>query len=151
MIITEEHVEAFGKNLKDMMYSRHISQAQMSSELKIPKTTISGWVNGNRIPRAAAMETLCRYLNCTKDDLFRLPGETDGSSPTEELTAEMAGEVFGRKGVQEPAGEPVDTDLRMVLAALDQAKHGHLKGLVTAAWGANKGSVDFVEGLLKRD
>jgi transcriptional regulator with XRE-family HTH domain len=64
--------KAFGKNLSDIMYERHITQSKMSNELKIPKTTISGWMSGKRIPRAAAMEKLCKYLNCTRTDLFAM-------------------------------------------------------------------------------
>ena len=63
---------AFGKNLSDIMYEKHISQAKMANELKIPKTTISGWLNDKRIPRAATMEMLCKYLNCTRTDLFAM-------------------------------------------------------------------------------
>ena len=40
--------EIFGKNLKRIMYDRNITQAQMSKELNIPKTTISSWMNGKR-------------------------------------------------------------------------------------------------------
>lgn len=64
--------KAFGKNLSNIMYERHITQSKMSNDLKIPKTTISGWLNDKRIPRPAAMEKLCKYLNCTRNDLFAM-------------------------------------------------------------------------------
>jgi len=63
---------AFGKNLSDIMYEKHISQTKMANELKTPKTTISGWINGKRIPRAASIEKVCKYLNCSQADLFKI-------------------------------------------------------------------------------
>lgn len=139
MIITDEHAAALSKNLTDIMYSRGITQAQMANELKIPKTTVSSWVNGKRIPRSAAMEVLCRYLNCTREDLLRLPGE----APTQPAAPPQT--------VQKPAREPESDDLDLVLAALDAASYGHLRGLVKAAAGADQKSIDFVTEILKRN
>lgn len=75
--------KAFGKNLSDIMYEKHITQSKMSNELKIPKTTISGWMSGKRIPRAAAMEKLCKYLNCTRTDLFAMKRADNSLSENE--------------------------------------------------------------------
>ena len=62
--------EIFGKNLKRVMYDRNISQAQMSKELNIPKTTISSWMNGKRAPKMDMFDRLCTYLNCRRSDLM---------------------------------------------------------------------------------
>lgn len=68
--------EIFGKNLKRIMYDRNITQAQMSKELEIPKTTISSWMNGKRAPKMDMFDRLCAYLNCRRSDLMeeRTPG-----------------------------------------------------------------------------
>ena len=136
MIITDEHVKAFGGNLKARMYDRNVSQSKMAKDLRIPKTTISGWINDGRIPRAGAMDAVCRYLNCTRDELFRLPGDTTQSTP---------------QAVQEPAGAPADAALGLVLDALDAAGYGHLRDLVQAAAGADEKSLAFVTGILQRN
>ena len=62
--------EIFGKNLKRIMYDRNITQAQMSKELNIPKTTISSWMNGKRAPKMDMFDKICSYLNCRRSDLM---------------------------------------------------------------------------------
>lgn len=74
MIDNQEFAKIFSQNLRAIMYSREITQAQMSSELKIAKTTISGWMNGKRVPKMDKIDMLCTYLNCTRTDLMEPPG-----------------------------------------------------------------------------
>lgn len=62
--------EIFGKNLRRLMYDRNITQAQMSKELSIPKTTISSWMNGKRAPKMDMFDKICSYLNCRRSDLM---------------------------------------------------------------------------------
>ena len=62
--------KAFGKNLSNIMYEKHITQAKMARELGIPKTTVSSWMNGRRTPRSAAIKLLCQYLQCTHEELL---------------------------------------------------------------------------------
>ena len=62
MTITEDQVKRLGKNLTDIMYRRGVTQAQMSNELRVPKTTVSSWMNGRRMPRAAAGRSTRRRL-----------------------------------------------------------------------------------------
>lgn len=149
---TKKYYKDFGERLTNRMRERHVTQAQLSQDLKIPKGTVSNWMNGKRLPRAGAMDALCRYLQCTRADLMDDP---DGSSPTTELTADMAREVFGPQEspqpVQEPAGDVTDDDLQLALDALDAAGYGHLRALVKAAAGADQKSIDFVTEILKRN
>lgn len=143
MAISEERAAVLGKNLSDIMYDRHVSQAKLATDLKFPKTTVSSWMNSRRIPRAGAMDALCRYLNCTREDLLRLPGEP--KREFKPLTQDAP------QTVQKPAREPESDDLDLVLAALDAAGYGHLRGLVKAAAGADQKSIDFVTEILKRN
>lgn len=139
MTITEDQAKRLGKNLTDIMYRRGVTQVQMSNELRVPKTTVSSWMNGRRMPRAAAMSAICHYLNCTREDLLRLPGE----APTQPTAP--------RQAVQEPAEEPADAALGLVLDAIEAAGYGHLRGIVEAAAGADESCYDFVIGILKRN
>ncbi len=68
--MTNNFNEIFGKNLKRVMYDRNITQAQMSKELSIPKTTISSWMNGKRVPKMDMFDRICSYLNCRRSDLM---------------------------------------------------------------------------------
>lgn len=74
MIDNQEFAKIFSQNLRAIMYNREITQAQMSSELMIAKTTISGWMNGKRVPKMEKIDLLCSYLNCTRADLMEPPG-----------------------------------------------------------------------------
>lgn len=142
---TKKYYKDFGERLTNRMRERHVTQAQLSQDLKIPKGTVSNWMNGKRLPRAGAMDALCRYLQCTRADLMDDP---DGAAPTTELTAEMAREVFGP---QEPAEGARDVDLDLVCDAIVSAGYGHLEALFRAAAGADEKSIAFVTGILERN
>lgn len=131
---TEEYYKAFGKRLSDRMAERHVTQAQLSSELKIPKGTVSNWMNGKRLPRAGAMDTLCHYLQCTRADLLDEPQEPVIDTP---------------QPVQEPATGAVDPDTARLFAALDAAGYGHLRALLAVAKDADKTDIDFVTETLR--
>ena len=139
MTITEDQVKRLGKNLTDIMYRRGVTQAQMSNELRVPKTTVSSWMNGRRMPRAAAMSAICHYLNCTREDLLRLPGE----APTQPTAPPQP--------VQEPTDAPADDTLDLVCDAIVSAGYGHLEALFRAAAGADEKSLAFVTGILQRN
>ena len=64
-----EYAKAIAKNLRRIMYDNDRTQAQISKDLGIPKTTISGWINGNRVPRMKYVDLLCHYFNCNRGDI----------------------------------------------------------------------------------
>lgn len=66
----EDHRKTIAKNLRNYMYLREKTQAQMARDLSISKATISCWMNGTRIPRMDAIEKLCSYLRITKAQLL---------------------------------------------------------------------------------
>lgn len=70
MISNEEYAKIVGKNLRRIMYEKGVSQAQMSQELGLAKTTISNWMTGKRTPRMDKIDLLCHYLNCSRADLM---------------------------------------------------------------------------------
>jgi DNA-binding Xre family transcriptional regulator len=70
-----EYAEKAGKNLRQIMYDKQVTQAQLSHDLKISKATVSSWATGKRLPRAGAMDKICRYLQCTREDILDGPKE----------------------------------------------------------------------------
>ena len=128
----EDYAARAGKNLKRIMEEKDVTQAQLSHDLKISKATVSSWVTGKRLPRAAALDAVCRYLQCTRADIMDAPVE-----PVQT--------------VQEPATDVSDDALGLVLDALDQAGYGRLRDLVKAAARADEKSLAFVTGILERN
>lgn len=70
MINSADFNKIFGRNLRRIMAERDVTQAQMSKDLSIPKTTISGWMNGKRAPKMPTFDRLCEYLGCKRSDLM---------------------------------------------------------------------------------
>ena len=64
MISSTDFNKIFGRNLRRVMAEQDVSQAQMSRDLDIPKTTISGWMNGKRAPKMSMFDKICNYLSC---------------------------------------------------------------------------------------
>jgi len=132
-----DYAELAGKNLRRLMKEKDVTQAQLSHDLKISKGTVNSWVRGQRLPRAAAMDTLCRYLQCTRSDIM-------GTDP-QELPQDVP------QAVQEPLRDAEADDLKYVLDALDQAGLGRLEALVKAAVGVDNKTLTFVTGILQRN
>ena len=73
--INTEYAKTFSKNLRNIMNASQKTQADMSRDLKISKTTLSSWMNGYRMPRMSKVDLLCHYFNCSRYDLL----ENDGT------------------------------------------------------------------------
>ena len=128
---TTEYNERFGERLRARMYERGKTAAMMSHDLKISKGSISNWTTGKRLPRAAAMDAICKYLNCTRADLL----EDEPTAPPQT--------------VQEPAEGAVDPEADRMAAVLDAAGYGHLRALFAVAKDADKKDIDFVTEILR--
>ena len=66
----KEYAKIVSKNLKRLLYDNGKSQTALSRDLNIPKTTISGWLNGNRTPRMKYIDMLCDYFSVTRTDIM---------------------------------------------------------------------------------
>lgn len=66
----------FKEILKDLMQEKQINMSQLSKQAKIPITTISGWLNADRLPDYNALIKLRIYFNVTADYLLGLEDET---------------------------------------------------------------------------
>lgn len=58
------------RNLRRLLYDSEKSQADLARDLGLPKTTISGWLNGARIPRMETIDRLCDYFGVSRSDLM---------------------------------------------------------------------------------
>lgn len=124
----EDYAARAGKNLRRIMYDKDVSQAQIAHDLGISKATVSSWATGKRLPRTAAMDALCRYLQCTRADIM---GD-DTQEP-----------------VQEPAEGAVDPEADRMAAVLEAMGYGHLRALFAVAKDCDKKDIDFVTEILR--
>ena len=58
----KEYGKVIAKNLRRIMLKANKSQADLSRELGIGKTTISAWMNGVNVPRMDKIDLLCEYF-----------------------------------------------------------------------------------------
>ncbi len=86
MMSEKEYNRTVAKNLRRIMHEKGKTQADMSRDLKIGKTTISAWMNGVHIPRMEKIDLICKYLGCSRSDLL----ETDRARKTTPITEEQA-------------------------------------------------------------
>lgn len=69
-MIINDYGKIISKNLKRIAYEKGKSQADMSRDLGIPKTTISSWMNGARVPKMPAIDMLCEYFGVKRSDIM---------------------------------------------------------------------------------
>lgn len=93
--MTRDDIKSYGKviskNLRRIMLKADKTQADLSRELGIGKTTISAWMNGVNVPRMDKIDLLCSYFGCTRSDLME---PHDEEYYLREDTAKMAQELF---------------------------------------------------------
>lgn len=70
--------ELFGENLRNQLYAKGKTQADISRNLNVTEASVSRWVNGLSVPRASMIDRLCNYLHCSVEDLT-----VDHSKPIE--------------------------------------------------------------------
>lgn len=73
MLTAKEYARIVAKNLKRIMYDAGKSQADISRDLGINKTTVSSWCRGKATPRMKHIDMLCQYLGCTRSDIMEDP------------------------------------------------------------------------------
>ena len=114
----------FREILLDLMKEFGINQRQLSKEANIPVTTISGWLNANRLPDYNALIKLCQYFQVPSDYLL---GRTDdlgtpvGISPSSISVSPSELELILKFRKISP--ESQETILRVLETALQAEKH----------------------------
>ena len=66
----------FKEILLNLLQEKGISQCQLSKGAKIPATTISGWLNAERLPDYNALIKLRIFFDVSADYLLGLEDET---------------------------------------------------------------------------
>lgn len=129
-----EYAEKAGKNLRQIMYDKQVTQAQLSHDLKISKGTVNSWVNGKRLPRAAAMDKICRYLQCTREDILDGPKETISKKP---VSTGYKTEIpnFSPEAMQVVEQINRDENLRLLLSAAAGSPPEDIKIAIDVIWG----------------
>lgn len=62
--------EVFAENLRNKLYERNRSQAELAKALDVSQVIVSRWVNGISMPRANKIDGICTYLRCDRADLL---------------------------------------------------------------------------------
>ena len=81
--------EVFSENLRNRLYLKDKSQAQLARFVGVSQTSVSHWVNGEILPRPKMIDQICVFLGCTSDDLM-----TDHSKPVEIEPADVISETI---------------------------------------------------------
>lgn len=70
--------ELFAYNLRNILYDKGKTQAELAKGCKTSQTSVSQWVNGVVMPRPWMIDRICDYLGCTYEELT-----TDNTRPVE--------------------------------------------------------------------
>ncbi len=74
--MSEETIrKIFSRNLKRLLDINDKQAVDIVRDLKIPFSTVSNWMNGQKMPRMGKIEMLAEYLHCDKSDLIEDKGE----------------------------------------------------------------------------
>ena len=65
----------FKEILLDLLKEKGLNQNQLSKQADIPLTTISGWINANRLPDYNALRKLSLFFDVSADYLLGLKDE----------------------------------------------------------------------------
>ena len=71
----EESKRVFAKNLKRLLELKGKQPADLVKDLGLPFSTVSNWINAEKMPRMGNVEKIAEYLGCQKSDLIEDKGE----------------------------------------------------------------------------
>lgn len=66
----EQLRKTFADNLKFALRMHQRTQKELADYLKVSTATVSGWVNGNKIPRADKLQSISNWLNTDLEGLL---------------------------------------------------------------------------------
>ena len=66
-----ELAKLIGFNITNRLISKNKTQQDLADYLGASKSTVSMWVNGKRTPLMATIDQICKYFDCTREDLLR--------------------------------------------------------------------------------
>jgi len=80
-----EYAHLIARNLKYYMAINGKTQADISRDLGISKTSLSSWVNGHRVPKVSTIDKFCNYFKIRRSDLMEEKDRADSLSITIEV------------------------------------------------------------------
>ena len=81
--------EIFSENLRNTLYMKGRTQADLAKAVKVSETSVSNWVNGVAVPRPKMVDAICAYLVCKREDLMLDHSKKVMIAPEDILAAEM--------------------------------------------------------------
>ena len=81
----EEYAQLIARNLKYYMAIAGKTQADLSRDLGISKTSLSSWMNGHRVPKVSTIDKFCAYFKIRRSDLMEDKPHSNSLSITIEV------------------------------------------------------------------
>ena len=81
--------ELFAYNLRNVLYAKGKTQAELAKGVKTSPTSVSQWVNAVVMPRPYMIDRICAYLNCSFEDLTTDHTQTAEPTPEDVLAEEL--------------------------------------------------------------
>ena len=70
MLNEEKLKQRISRNIKHLMASTDKTSKDIADGLGVSKSTVSRWVNGQRIPRMDYIDKLCAFFKCSRNDIL---------------------------------------------------------------------------------
>ena len=70
MMNEKEYSKVVAQNLRNIIFERGTTQAQVAKDLGINKGTLSSWMNATRTPKMANIDMLCKYFNVPRSAIM---------------------------------------------------------------------------------
>jgi len=80
---TDDFVKIFSKRLRHYISMKETTQEQVAEYVGVSPATVSFWCKGARVPRMDKIDALCKFFDCSRDDLMSenpLPHRVDLSA-----------------------------------------------------------------------
>lgn len=89
MFNEKEYAKVIAVNLRNLMYERHMTQADLARDLGINKATISSWMNATRTPKMSNIDMLCDYFDVKRNVLMEPHGYKTASDTLQSEREEL--------------------------------------------------------------
>lgn len=66
----KDYSKVIARNLRNLIYEKGKSQAEVARDLGINKATLSSWMNATRTPKMANIDMLCDYFDVKRSALM---------------------------------------------------------------------------------
>lgn len=81
--------EIFSHNLRNALYMKGMTQAELAKAVKTTEVSVSKWINGAAVPRPKMVDEICKALRITRADLMIDREKSVLIAPTDVLAEEM--------------------------------------------------------------